>query len=137
MAEKPTLDMSTEHNESPSVDTWFTFGTQYGDPARGKERHPVFDWISGDGYVRITAPSREAARALAFAIFGAAWAFDYDRVPGSASAYRNMYPDGELAHITLSLDVTPARLRRAFNSDITQVEVDGVVVAETRRIDLT
>lgn len=124
-------------DDETQVDTWITFGVQYGDIAKGKEPHPVFPWITGNGFVRITAPSREAARSLAFAIFGTAWSFDYDAEPGSDRPEANWYPDGELAHITLSLEVTPLRLRDAFLSDVTQVEVDGVVVATTRKIDLT
>jgi hypothetical protein len=87
------------------VDTWFTFGSQYGDPAKGREVHPVFPWITGDGYVRISAPSHAAARTLAFDIFGTAWAFDYFHEPGSDRPEHHWYPDGELAHITLTMEV--------------------------------
>ena len=102
MSTSPSLDLTPEA-DAP-VDTYITFGVQYGAPPR--EEHPVFPWVSGDGFVRITSPSREAARALAFAIFGRAWAFDYTEPPEPKWA-----PLGELAHITLGLEVTPMDLK--------------------------
>jgi hypothetical protein len=102
--EAPRLDMAQEQ-DSPLVDTYVTFGTQYG-PSPLRETHPVFEWISGDGWVRISAPSREAGRQLAFDIFGSAWAFEYSEVPGAERGMTEVwYPAGELAHITLNMEV--------------------------------
>ena len=76
------------------VETYITFGPDH-------ERAAEADgngFVKAAGWVTIVAPSRAVARRLAFAIFGRAWAFDYDRVPTHPG-----YTLGETARITLGL----------------------------------
>lgn len=97
MADQPTINMTPEGGTG--VRLYITFGVQYG-PGEEKETHPVFDWVDGDGYVTIIAPNDDAARALAFAVFGNAWAFGYPKPPQEKWA-----PRGNLATFTLGMHV--------------------------------
>lgn len=78
-----------------TVCVYITFGVQYG-PAEHKETHPTHPWIDADGYVVIEAPSYEAGRNIAFALFGTAWAFDNRTPPEPRFA-----PLGELGRFYL------------------------------------
>lgn len=78
-----------------TVETYITFGVQYKEhPQHPDEEHP--QGMFGDGYAVIEAPSRGAARDIAFAIFGKRWTFDYDRQPDPV-----MYPAGEILRVPL------------------------------------
>ncbi|UDL15461.1 hypothetical protein SEA_PEPE25_86 [Microbacterium phage Pepe25] len=78
-----------------TVETYITFGVQYKEhPQHPDEEHPL--GMFGDGYAVIEAPSRGAARDIAFAIFGKRWSFDYAEQPNAA-----MYPAGEILRIPL------------------------------------
>ena len=79
---------------------FLTFGVQYkrrppeawdgyGDP---HPRHPNF--VDGNGFVRIEAPTEDRARALAIEHFGTAWAFLNESAPEPQYA-----PLGELGTI--------------------------------------
>lgn len=75
------------------VETFITFGTQYkADPRHPDEEHPL--GMHGDGYAAIEAPTRQMARDIAFALFGARWAFDYPEPPAEEYA-----PAGEILRI--------------------------------------
>ncbi len=61
-------------------ETYVTFGVQYKEqPSPYEERHPL--GMFGTGYATIQAPDRDAARAIAVALFGDKWAFDYPEKP--------------------------------------------------------
>lgn len=81
------------------VETFITFGSQYGRDPERSEIHPLE--MSGHGYAVIEAPSYEIGRAIAFAIFNRQFAFVYgaeewhdkdDDIP-------HWYPEGELLRI--------------------------------------
>lgn len=78
-----------------TVVVYITFGVQYG-PSPHRETHPTHPWIDADGYVAIEAPSYEAGRKIAFALFGTAWAFDNTTPPEPRHA-----PLGELGRFSL------------------------------------
>lgn len=92
---------------------YITFGVQYG-PGPGKIPHPVADWISGDGYLRVDynaeAPStpeqdaygeplaspRQRALQAVYAWLGGRYAFDYNEEPT-----RENCPAGEIGRLVL------------------------------------
>lgn len=69
-----------------------TVGVQFGRRADDM-RH---DWgLHGDGYTVIEAPDEEAARKIAFAVFGMQWAFLYDRAEYPDFKLEQYHPAGE------------------------------------------
>lgn len=76
-----------------TVETYITFGVQYKEtPGHPEEQHPT--GMHGKGYAVIEAPSREAAREIAHAVFQGKWAFDYAEKPRA-----DLYPAGEILRI--------------------------------------
>lgn len=76
-----------------TVETYITFGVQYKEnPQHPDEEHPL--GMFGEGYVVIEAPTRQMGRDIAYALFGARWAFDYEEKPNEAYC-----PAGELLRI--------------------------------------
>lgn len=75
----------------------FTFGMKY-----SREEHPAFPAAHPDGWLTILARSEEQARAVAWAVIGAAWAFCYAE-PFDEAKWAQDHPLGELARIDASL----------------------------------
>jgi hypothetical protein len=69
-----------------------TFGARY-----AQETHPAWGFVHPDGYVRITAPDYEVARAWLIEAIGTAWSdlMDDDAYTGAELA--RWYPRGNLA----------------------------------------
>jgi hypothetical protein len=92
---------------------YITFGVQYGH-GPGKIPHPVADWITGEGYLRVdynpdasTVPEqdsygeplakpRERALRAVWAWLGGRYAFDYNEPPSLEHA-----PAGEIGRLIL------------------------------------
>ncbi|QNJ56011.1 hypothetical protein SEA_RASPUTIA_121 [Microbacterium phage Rasputia] len=79
----------------------FTFGVQYRRPSEfnhPEETHPR--GMHGYGYAVIEAPDADTARAIAHAIFGDKWSFQYTLAEMLEESRREMfYPDGEILRI--------------------------------------
>lgn len=87
-----TTEGVVEHTPKETVFR-VTFGVQY-----RTERHPVFEWITPDGYVIIVAKDEPAARAKAHEVFGDKWAFIYDYLDIENGRFNpGSYPEGALA----------------------------------------
>lgn len=92
------------------VETFITFGTQYQEnPTHPEGEHPA--GMFGNGYAVIEAPSRGAARDIAFTLFGKNWAFDYPTRPSA-----ELYPAGEILRVSV-LQVDQLRNIRAAVAD--------------------
>ena len=90
---EPVIDLHDGFEEGP-VEIYVTFGPDHA-------KKPEYDWIDPDGYLTVIAPSYWAARQTVFAVLGNRFAFDY-QAPKDMSRYTK----GELARITITLDVT-------------------------------
>lgn len=74
-----------------------TFGLKY-----GHREHPTFPAASPRGWLTILARDMDAARMIAHAALGEAWAFLYP-VPIDEASWGRLYPLGEIARIDASL----------------------------------
>lgn len=102
-----------------TVETYITFGTQYkANPTHPDEDHPL--GMHGDGYAVIEAPTREAARQIAFAIFGDRWSFDYAEKPRP-----EMYPAGEILRIPLITESALLTARAVIENSYEMAGEDG------------
>lgn len=82
------------------IETFITFGVQYGTDPEKSEIHPL--GMHRDGYAVIEAPDRDTALRIANAVFGHQWSFDYsyeDFMQGESPVAR-FHPDGELLRIS-------------------------------------
>lgn len=81
----------------------FTIGVQY-----AREPHPSMPHATPNGWLAVHASSRDEARALAGAVLGREWAFDYGPdawenaigIGGFAQSWDELYPAGPFHTIT-------------------------------------
>lgn len=83
-------------------DFFVTFGMQY-----PREQHPSWPYAHHDGWLRVEAPSYDAARGLVVARLGTAWSMLY-----TASEHEpEYYPRGELGVLRTDGSINDDRAR--------------------------
>lgn len=93
------------------TETYITFGVGYPDP-----RTPGIDpeilhpqGMFGEGYATLQAPSRDAGRGIAYALFGGKFAFDYPERPRA-----DYVPAGEVLRVVVLQRDQLEEMRRAL-----------------------
>jgi hypothetical protein len=101
---------AAESAEAGLVEFQVTFGSQY---SPRNQRHPVWPLAHKDGWVTITAPDAESARAIATERLGIYWSMLYSPAgyDGAGLSWGDFdptyFPLGELAHATYVDERTP------------------------------
>lgn len=86
----------------------FTVGVQY-----GRTVHPHLPHAVSDGWVAVYAASRDEARALATAVLGNEWAFDYEVTDQSPEEWVRHHPLGPIHFICSMRTIDPDSLGMA------------------------